>query len=57
MPPPLMSNRVDLHVLRICGEKLVTIKIFLLNYVFFFGGGGGRIRDKMALSAYILKIV
>ena len=33
-----------------CMEKeLVTIKIFLLN---FFG-----MRDKMAISAYILKIV
>ena len=33
---------------------MVTIKLFLLN---FFGGGGSRLCDKMAISAYILKIV
>ena len=32
----------------------MTIKIFLLN---FFGGGGVKMRDKMAIFAYILKIV
>ena len=36
-------------------KKLVTIKHFLLN---FYGGGGGvKMCDKMAISAYILKIV
>ena len=36
----------------------MTIKHFLLN--FFFGGGGERgvkMCDKMAISAYILKII
>ena len=33
----------------------MTIKHFLLN--FFFGGGGVKMCDKMAISAYILKIV
>ena len=36
-------------------KKLVTIKHFLLN--FFFLGGGFKMCDKMAISAYILKIV
>ena len=34
-------------------KKLVTIKNFLLN----FFGGGVKMCDKMAISAYILKIV
>ena len=34
-------------------KKLVTIKHFLLNFLF----GGVKMRDKMATSAYILKIV
>ena len=33
----------------------MTIKHFLLN--FFSGGGGVEMCDKMAISAYILKIV
>ena len=33
----------------------MTIKIFLLN--FFFWGGGVKMCDKTAISAYILKIV
>ena len=32
----------------------MTIKILLLN---FFGGGGVQMSHKMAISAYILKIV
>ena len=36
-------------------KKLVTIKHFLLN--FFFLGGGVKMCDKMAICAYILKIV
>ena len=36
------------------GKKLVTIKIFLLNFVFFLGGGV-KMRDKMAISAYIFE--
>ena len=39
----------------ICEKNLVTIKLFLLN--FFFWGGGVKMCDKMAISAYILKIV
>ena len=40
-------------------KRLVTIKLFRFN---FFGGrggggGGGKMCDKMAISAYILKIV
>ena len=35
-------------------KKSVTIKHFLLN---FFFGGGVKMCDKMAISAYILKIV
>ena len=40
------------YVLLIYGKKLVTIKIFLLNFF-----GGFKMRDKMEISAYILKIV
>ena len=47
----LILQQFNLYVLLICGKKFVTIKIFLLK---FFGGGGGV---KMAISAYILKIV
>ena len=36
-------------------KKLVTTKIFLPN--FFRGGGEVKMRGKMAISAYILKIV
>ena len=36
----------------ICGKKLVTIKLLFLNFF-----QGVRIYDKMAISAYILKIV
>ena len=32
-------------------------KLFLLNVFFFFLGGGVKMSDKMAISAYILKIV
>ena len=32
----------------------MMIKLFLPN---FFSGGGGKMCDKMAISAYILKIV
>ena len=32
----------------------MTIKLFFLN---FFGGGGVKMCDKVAISAYILKIV
>ena len=36
----------------------MTIKHFLLNFFsFFFLGGGVKMCDKMAISAYILKIV
>ena len=35
----------------------MTIKHFLLNFFFGGGGGGGKLCDKMAISAYILKIV
>ena len=34
----------------------MMIKIFLLNFS-WGGGGGGKMSDKMAISAYILKIV
>ena len=34
----------------------MTIKHFVLNS-FFFWGGGVKLCDKMAISAYILKIV
>ena len=52
----LILHQFDLDVLLICGKKLATINIFLVN---FFGGGGGgvKMRDKMAIPAYILKIV
>ena len=52
----LILHQFNLYVLLICPKKLVTIKIFLFNFL----GGGGRgvkMRDKMAISAYILKIV
>ena len=36
----------------------MTIKTFFLNLFFLGGGGGGvKLHDKMAISAYILKIV
>ena len=35
-------------------KKLVTIKLFLSN--FFFGGGGVKMCDKMAICTYIMKI-
>ena len=38
-------------------KKLVTIKHFLLSFSGGGGGGGVRMCDKMAISAYILKIV
>ena len=34
----------------------MTVEVFLLNF-FFFLGGGVKMRDKTAISAYILKIV
>ena len=35
----------------------MTIKLFLVNFFFFFGGGAGvKMCDKIAISAYILKI-
>ena len=38
-------------------KKLVTIKHFLHNFLFFGGGGGVKMCNKMAIAAYILKIV
>ena len=54
----LISHQFNLYILLICGKKLVTIKLFLLNFsgLGVGGGGGGRMCDKMAISAYILKI-
>ena len=51
----LILHQFNLYVLLNCEKKLVTIKHFLLD--FFFWGGGVKMCDKMAISAYILKIV
>ena len=52
----LIFHQLNLWVLLISRkEKLVAIKHFRLN--FFFGGGGLKMCDKIAISAYILKIV
>ena len=50
-------HQFNLYVLLICGKKLVTIKLFLLNFFREGGGGGGGMCDKMEISAYSLKIV
>ena len=51
----LILHQFNLYVLHIYEKKLVTIKIFLLNF-FGGGGGGGGMCDKMAIYTYILKI-
>ena len=45
----LILHELNLYVLLICGNKLVTIKVFL------FQGGGVKIRDKLAISAFIFE--
>ena len=47
----LILHQFNLYVLLISGKKLVTIKLFLLNFFL-----GVKRCDKMAISAYILKI-
>ena len=49
----LILHQFNLYILLMYGKKLVTIKIFLLN--FFLGGGRVKMCDKMAISAYIFE--
>ena len=47
----LILYQFNLYVLLICRKKIGTVKRFLLNFF------GVKMWDKMAISAYILKIV
>ena len=45
----LILHQFNLYVLLICGKKLVTIEILLLNFL------GVKMHSKMAISAYIFE--